>query len=260
MPSAQSSPHVVAIIPARYQSSRFPGKALADICGRPMIEHVYRQTTKCKLVQRTIIATDDSRIFEAAAGFGADVVMTPEDCATGTDRIAHVARATPCDIVVNVQGDEPTIEPGSIDKAVLPLKDPSLLMSTIKYQITERSTLEDPNVVKVVTDPEGFALYFSRSPIPYGVRNGSSAGADMRLPERTFFKHMGLYVYRRSFLLEYASMPQTPLEKLERLEQLRALEHGVRIRVVEVEHDSLGVDTPEELEEVRALLSVKLKV
>jgi len=209
MPFSQSSPRVVAIIPARYQSSRFPGKALADILGKPMIEYVYRQATKATLVERAIIATDDSRIFDVAAAFGAEVVMTPADCATGTDRIAHVAGNTPCDIVVNVQGDEPTIEPESIDQAIRPcVEDEDLVMSTIKCQIVDRATLEDPNAVKVVTDPEGYALYFSRSPIPHCAPRQTGQG--MELPRRTFFKHIGLYVYRRSFLLEYTKMPQTP--------------------------------------------------
>ena len=259
MPLSKSSPRIVAIIPARYQSSRFPGKALADILGRPMIEHVYRQTVKAPLVQRVIIATDDARIFNAAVAFGAEAAMTPTHFATGTDRIAHVARNTACDIVVNVQGDEPTIEPESINAAIRAcVEEEKLPMSTIKCQILDVATLNDPNVVKVVTDADGYALYFSRSPIPHVMRPGADQGPTSPLPEGTFFKHMGLYVYRRDFLLEFAAMPQTPLERLERLEQLRALEHGVKIRVVEVEHDSLGVDTPEELEQARALVRAKL--
>jgi 3-deoxy-manno-octulosonate cytidylyltransferase (CMP-KDO synthetase) len=237
----------VAVIPARYGSSRFPGKALASIGGRPMIEHVYRRAAAARSLARVIVATDDERIRRAVEGFGGLVRLTRPDHATGTDRIAEVAAALDASVIVNLQGDEPLIHPGTIDEAVAPLRaDPALQMSTVCRRIHDPAELQDPHVTKVVVDRQGYALYFSRAPIPHRRAGAAAAPA---------FKHIGLYVYRRDFLLTFAGLARTPLERSEALEQLRALEHGHRIRVVETAHDAVGVDTPEDLQRVRRLLA-----
>ncbi len=240
---------IVAVIPARFGSTRFPGKSLALIQGRPMIQWVHERALRSRLVQRVVVATDDERIAAAVRAFGGEAVMTSPDHATGTDRIAEVARSLACDIVVNVQGDEPLIRPEMIDEAVRPLaEDPSIEMGTLAREITDPAETADPNVVKVVLDARGFALYFSRAPIPWD-RDGWAGRTELAAltasPGR--YKHIGLYVYRRDFLLAYAALPQTPLEQQEKLEQLRALEHGRRIRVAVTAHDSLGVDMPDDL-------------
>ena len=237
---------VVAIIPARYQSSRLPGKALADIGGKPMIEHVYRRTAAATSITSVIVATDDERILEAVRGFGGVACMTSPDHRSGTDRLAEVAAELTCDIVVNVQGDEPLIEPVMIDEAIEPLlEDPMVVMSTLRRRIEDPADIQNPNVTKVVVDREGYALYFSRAPIPY-VRDAAYTARAWR--------HVGLYVYRRDCLLQLAGLPASELERAESLEQLRALEHGIRILAVETERDSIGVDTPEDLERVRRLI------
>jgi 3-deoxy-manno-octulosonate cytidylyltransferase (CMP-KDO synthetase) len=243
---------ITAIIPARFASSRFPGKPLADICGKPMIQWVYEQTALSTLVDRVIVATDDERIFQAVADFGGEAQMTAADHPTGTDRLAEVASRIETDLVVNVQGDEPLIDPRMIDQGVRPLKDDSSLnMGTLKSRIASVEEYLNPNVVKVVADRQGFALYFSRAPVPHP-RDVVGTLAD-HFPKLEIFKHIGLYVYRRDFLLTYPRLPVTPLENVEKLEQLRALENGVRIRVVETGLTSQGVDTPEDLEKVRRL-------
>jgi 3-deoxy-manno-octulosonate cytidylyltransferase (CMP-KDO synthetase) len=240
--------HTVAVIPARYASTRIPGKALADIGGRPMVEHVYRRAAAARNVDAVVVATDDERIASAVKRFGGEVRMTDAGHPTGTDRLAEVAATLDCDLVVNVQGDEPMLEPESIDDAIEPFRnDPELLMSTICYPLGSIEEASDPNVVKVVKSRDGFALYFSRSPIPY--RRGQSSEASGP------FKHIGLYVYRREFLRQIAALAPTPLERSESLEQLRVLEHGFSIKVVQTKHDSVGVDTPEDLERVRRLLT-----
>jgi 3-deoxy-manno-octulosonate cytidylyltransferase (CMP-KDO synthetase) len=236
------APRVVVIIPARFHSSRLPGKALADIGGRPMIEHVYRRAARARGVDAVIVATDDERIAEAVRRCGGHAVLTDGRHASGTDRIAEVARALRCDIVVNVQGDEPLIDPAMITEAIEPFADPAVRMTTLCRASDDPAAASDPNVVKVVVDLQGDALYFSRAPIPH-----ARGGAPVR-----FLRHVGLYGYRRDLLLELAGMPPAPLETAESLEQLRALEHGVRIRTIETSHDSIGVDTPEDLERVRA--------
>ena len=237
----------VAIIPARYHSSRLPGKALADIGGRPMIEHVYRRAAAASLVDAVLVATDDDRIRAVVEGFGGTAWMTRPDHRTGTDRLAEVAASLPCELVVNVQGDEPLLAPEAIDEAVGPLLDDASLQMATLCRTLEAHEFEDPNVVKVVRDREGFALYFSRAPIPHQRVAGATA------PRGS--KHVGLYVYRREFLIRLAALPPTPLETSESLEQLRALEHGYRIRVVESAHESVGVDTPADLERVRRLVA-----
>ncbi|MBE9527837.1 MAG: 3-deoxy-manno-octulosonate cytidylyltransferase [Proteobacteria bacterium] len=241
---------VVAFIPARYGSSRLEGKPLADICGKTMVERVYERATAARLVDGVTVATDDKRIFEAVTAFGGSVVMTSTAHTSGTDRVGEAARSIEADIVVNIQGDEPLIEPDMIDAAIEPLiADSSIELATLKTRITEECEYVNPNAVKVVTDREGFALYFSRSPIPY-----SGSGLEGVGHETGVYKHIGLYVYRKEFLLRFTEMAPTGYERAERLEQLRALENGVRIKVVETEHNPLAVDTAEDLERVRAVI------
>ncbi len=239
---------VVGLIPARYASKRFPGKALAVLGGKPLIQHVVERASRAKGLSEVVVATDDVRIAEAVRGFGGTARMTAARHPSGTDRIAEVARDLACDLVVNIQGDEPLVDPADIDAAVAPLlDDPSVPMGTLACPLPLEQAA-DPNAVKVVVGTNGFALYFSRAPIPY-LRDGHGGGSS------PYLLHIGLYVYRREVLLRLASLPPTPLEERERLEQLRALEHGIRIRVVLTERASLGVDTPEDLERVRRLLT-----
>lgn len=241
-------PRTVGIIPARYASSRFPGKALADLAGKPMVQHVVERAMRASLLDEVLVATDDSRIAEAVQRFGGTARMTSPTHPSGTDRIAEVVRDLACDLVVNIQGDEPLIDPAVIDQAVKPLADDSSIDMGTLARPMGLDEAADPGKVKVVVDRRGFALYFSRSRIPY-IR-------DDRPPPtaRPYLLHMGLYVYRRETLLRLAALPPTPLEERERLEQLRALEHGIRIRVVVAEHESFGVDTPADLERVRRLV------
>jgi len=207
-----------------------------------MIQHVYERASLARYISCTIIATDDAQVYDVAKGFGARVRMTRDDHASGTDRVAEVASGEDAGIVVNIQGDEPLIDPNAIDIAILPLlHDNGIVMSTLKKRIENPRELADPNVVKVVTDRQENAIYFSRSPIPFERDPGARAAS---------FKHIGLYVYRRDFLLNYSALPVGPLETAERLEQLRAIENGYKIRVVETEYESLGVDTPADLEMV----------
>jgi 3-deoxy-manno-octulosonate cytidylyltransferase (CMP-KDO synthetase) len=243
---------IIAVIPARYASTRFPGKALADINGKPMIQHVYQRTKQASLVDDVIVATDDERIAAAVKGFGGRVEMTAVEHETGTDRLAEVAKRLDAAIIVNVQGDEPLIDPAMIDEAIRPLAaDPSIIMGTLKSRIKNLHDFLSPNVVKVVTDSEGFALYFSRSPLP-NFRDKWNDLKDEKFSSGKLlcYKHVGLYVYRKEFLLKYAQMSPTYLELAEKLEQLRVLENGYRIKVVETVHESVGVDTPGDLEQV----------
>ncbi len=245
---------VTVIIPARYASTRFPGKPLADLCGKPMVQWVYERALLCESVDRVIVATDDDRIARAVVAFDGDVVMTRADHPTGTDRLAEVAAGLDDELIVNVQGDEPLIDPAMIQAAVAPLlADSSIPMGTLKTPLTSAEEFFNPNVVKVVTDQQGFALYFSRAPIPHP-RDFSNA-VEQRWNELATAKHIGLYVYRREFLLAYPGLKSTPLEAQECLEQLRALEHGYRIRVAETNLVGQGVDTPEDLERVKMFLS-----
>jgi 3-deoxy-manno-octulosonate cytidylyltransferase (CMP-KDO synthetase) len=218
-----------------------------------MVQHVYERASQARYLTSTIIATDDDEIYEAARKFGARVRMTRADHPTGTDRVAEIASVENCDIVVNIQGDEPLIDPDAIDAAILPMvHDDDIQMATLKKKIVEPSEITNPNVVKVITDLKGDAIYFSRLPIPY-YRDPSLAPSPQ--PPAPVFKHIGLYIYRRDFLLAYPTLPVGPLEEAERLEQLRALENGYRIRVVETDYESLGVDTPEDLERVATLFA-----
>jgi len=230
-----------------------------------MLQYVYERASLARYLTSTIVATDDERVYAAARNFGALVRMTRPDHPSGTDRVAEVASAETAEIVVNIQGDEPLIDPAAIDAAILPMvHDPDMQMCTLKKRIEDPQEITDPNVVKVVTDRSGDAIYFSRSPIPY-VRHplpdgrGSvvtSAPRSGSGSDGIYFKHIGLYVYRRAFLLEYPALPMGPLERAERLEQLRALENGHRLHVVETEYESLGVDTPEDLARVSRLFEV----
>ena len=211
-----------------------------------MLQYVYERATQCRYITSTMIATDDERVFAVARNFGARVIMTRPDHASGTDRVAEAASTENAEIIVNIQGDEPLIDPAAIDAAILPLvHEPGIVMGTLKKRIEDPREITDPNVVKVVTDRNGDAIYFSRCPIPYQREDAPAAA-----PAPAWFKHIGLYIYRRDFLLQYSSLPVGPLERAERLEQLRAIENGYRIRVVETEYESLGVDTPGDLERV----------
>lgn len=255
MASAADTPRVLAVVPARYASTRFPGKIIAPIAGKPLVLHTYERAREAALVDRVLIATDAPEVVQALAPFGVVPVMTRADHPSGTDRIAEVVADIQAEIVVNVQGDEPLIDPAIIDAAVRPLLDePDVVMSTARNRIEDPADITNPNVVKVVCDARGHALYFSRCPIPY-IRDAADQGAGADC----YWQHIGLYAYRRDFLLAYARMPQTPLEKLEKLEQLRALENGYKIAVIDTKYESIGVDVPADLERVRALFATKRK-
>jgi 3-deoxy-manno-octulosonate cytidylyltransferase (CMP-KDO synthetase) len=255
-------PRCVVIIPSRYASSRFPGKPLVAIAGKPMIQHVYERARQARLVDAVIVATDDQRIVAAVEACGGQAVLTSPTHPTGTDRIAEVASQLTCDIIVNVQGDEPGIAPQAIDTLVQPLlEDASISMSTLARPLRDVTQLLTPNVTKVVIDRAGYALYFSRAPIPYDRHAWLQApqllAASGTIPATPpgCHVHMGLYAYRRDFLLHLAQLPQTPLEQVEQLEQLRVLEHGYRIRVVQTIYESVGVDTPEDVARAERLLA-----
>lgn len=237
--------NILCVIPARYASTRLPGKPLSLIAGRPMIQHVYERAARAKLPREVLVATDHPAVFDAVARFGGKAVMTSPDHQTGTDRLAEVAGLYPdADVIVNVQGDEPLIEPQLIDDlADLFVQDEDLVMATVMTPLGE-DEYSDPNVVKVVTDSKGYALYFSRSQIPYH-------RSEPKLP---VYQHIGIYAYRRDFLLNFAKLPQTPLEQTESLEQLRALENGYKIRVLTTNVKPVGVDTPEDLARINQLL------
>jgi 3-deoxy-manno-octulosonate cytidylyltransferase (CMP-KDO synthetase) len=251
LPFTLTESSVLAIIPARFHSTRLPGKILADIAGRPMIEHVYRRASAASRVDAVIVATDDERIAGAVRAFGGAALMTRADHVSGTDRIAELAATLPCRIIVNLQGDEPLIEPETIDAAVAPMiADATLEMSTISRPLSGPGEFANPHVVKVVTNTFGDALYFSRAPIPAAVPAAAVAGT---VPSAAR-AHVGLYVYRRDTLLKLAALPAGPLEREESLEQLRALANGIRIRVVDTRHVAAGVDTPDDLERVRLMM------
>jgi 3-deoxy-manno-octulosonate cytidylyltransferase (CMP-KDO synthetase) len=241
---------VVAIIPARYASQRFPGKPLALIGGKPMIVHVMERAARASLVESVLVATDDERIAEAVRSHGGNAVMTPADMRSGSDRIALAARALPdTEIIVNVQGDEPLIPPAMIDEAIRPLlADRSIEAGTLVRRLRSREEMENPNIPKVLLDRSGRCMYFSRAAVPYG-RGMTPEELIARVP---VYGHVGLYVFRREFLLAFASMTQTPLEEAEQLEQLRILEHGRALYAVVTAYESMAVDTPADLENARA--------
>ncbi len=250
--------NVWAVIPARYASSRLPGKSLLPLAGKPMIQHVWERVRHAQKVSRVLVATDDERIRRAVTEFGGEAVMTRAEHRSGTERIAEVAASAAgsgADIFVNVQGDEPLIEPAAVDAGVeILLADSSVEVATLAVPIATPGDIMDPNVVKVVLDFEGNALYFSRAPIPW-IRDsaGTEAGFSPAAGS-THLKHLGLYVFRRSALLEFATFPQGELEKLEQLEQLRWLENGYKIRVAETSHEAISVDVPEDVPRVEKLL------
>lgn len=238
---------IIGIIPARFASTRLHGKPLVKIGDKPMLQHTYESAKKSKLLSDVIIAVDDERVYEAAKGFGANVQMTPKELETGSDRIAYVAKKiSSAEIIVNIQGDEPFIPAKMIDEAIEPLLfDKKVDVATLAKRIISEEELNSPSIPKVVFDYNSFALYFSRSPIPY-VRDAISDRQKLRVAD--IYKHIGLYVYRKPSLLHFTSLQPTDLEKFEKLEQLRMLENGIRIKVVVTERESLSVDTPEDLE------------
>jgi 3-deoxy-manno-octulosonate cytidylyltransferase (CMP-KDO synthetase) len=252
-------PFVVGVIPARYGSSRLPGKALVDLQGKPLLYHVYKRSCRAKSLSRVIIATDDERIRSAALGFGAEVVITGEHHRSGTDRIFEAVQNVTAEIVVNIQGDEPLIDSRAIDQTVnLLLDDPAADMATLKSPIRHMDDWLNPNIVKVVTDENGYALYFSRSPIPYTQKKKAVPDKSKQL--ENVYMHVGLYAYRREFLMRFVKWPPSLLEKMEDLEQLRALEHGGKIKVGLIEDHVFGVDTPEDLERIRKLVEGNQKL
>jgi 3-deoxy-manno-octulosonate cytidylyltransferase (CMP-KDO synthetase) len=239
---------VIGVIPARYSSTRFEGKVLADILGKPMIQHVWERAKQALLLDDLIIACDDETVASVARGFGAKVVATSRDHSCGTDRIIEVINPLDVKIAINIQGDEPLIHPTMIDSvAQALLEDEGISMATIAKKIENKEELKDPNVVKVVIDKNNFALYFSRGAIPFHAQ-------DSELKTPVFYKHVGLYGYTKDFLFIYKNLPPSGLEKTECLEQLRVLEEGFRIKVIETKYDTVGVDTPEDLEKVRNYL------
>jgi 3-deoxy-manno-octulosonate cytidylyltransferase (CMP-KDO synthetase) len=255
---------VVAVIPARYGSTRLPGKPLAIIGGKPMIQHVYENASKAKLLDQIIVATDDRRIEEVVKKFGGNVVRTSKDHASGTDRLAEVARKLKAaDWLVNIQGDLPFIRAQTIARAIQPLMDNRKIpMGTVCTAIYEMKDWQDPNVVKVLKDRAGFALYFSRAPIPFFRNNEidvagktSTSSSNQRL---WGYRHLGLYVYRRDFLLKFAGLRPTPLERIESLEQLRALQNGYPIYVAEVDEHPIEVDTPDDLKNAERYLKTRI--
>ena len=236
---------IAAIIPARYASTRFPGKPLAPILGIPMIERVYCNVSKARAIQDVWVATDDPRIEEVVRGFGGKCIMTSKEHQTGSDRLAEAAEKLDVDLVINVQGDEPLIKGDALDLLVdLFMQDSSLQMATLKTKISDLEEIHNPNVVKVISNKYGDAIYFSRNPIPYN-RDGRNV---------EYYKHIGVYAYTKEFLLKFVSMPQTELELAESLEQLRALENGVKIKVAETNIKLIGVDTPQDIPKVEAFL------
>ena len=253
-------PRVIAIVPARFASTRFPGKPLVPLRNKTLLEWVWSGAKTATKVQKVLIATDDARIHEAAVAFGAETVMTPADCVSGTDRVALVAAEQDAEIVINVQGDEPLVSGSSLDRLVGAFEDPTVEAATLREPFDSAGDLFDPNQVKVVVTPAGDALYFSRSPIPY-TRGKGHLTFDFRgalfarpNPLEGYWKHVGIYAYRRSVLLHFARTTPTPLELAEGLEQLRLLETGRKIRVFDSDFRSVGVDTPQDLRLAAQLL------
>lgn len=236
----------IGVIPARFSSTRFEGKVLADLAGKPMVQHVWERAKEARLLNDLIIATDDQRVAKVVEGFGGKVMLTSVDQPSGTDRLAEVVNPIDVKIVVNIQGDEPLVHPTMIDELVRALsEDESVVMATIIKRITKKEELIDPNIVKVVVDRFGNALYFSRSPIPF--EKGELA--------KVFYKHLGLYAYTKDFLFTFTNLPKSNLEAAESLEQLRALENNYKIKTIETKFETVGVDTPEDLERAKMFLN-----
>lgn len=257
----------IVIIPSRYASTRFPGKPLCLLLGKPMIQHVYERTKKASLAREVFVATDNKQIYDTVIGFGGKAIMTSEKHLSGTDRIAEAVlnlentehRTQNTDIIVNVQGDEPMIQPEMVDEAISIMEDKRASISTIVKRIRDMEEILDPNIVKVVFNEEGFALYFSRAPIPYHRDEWKDLKhLKVHNSQFTVYKHNGIYAYRKDVLLNISKLPATKLEKIEKLEQLRALENGFRIKVKETGFETIGVDTPMDLERVERCLSISL--
>jgi len=254
----------IVLIPARYASARFPGKPLALLKGIPVIQHVYQNSMESRLADDVMVATDSETIFEKVLSFGGKAVMTSGDHVSGTDRIAEVSRSMKYDIIVNVQGDEPLIQYEMIDDVIAVLDDPRVSIGTLAVRIKNRREIFDPNVVKVVFNREGFALYFSRAPVPFhrdewkdhGI--GQHTSSPSSRSDEDCFKHIGIYSYRKNVLTELSELPPSRLELIEKLEQLRALESGFAIKVKETIHETFGVDTPEDLERMEKCLNLFL--
>lgn len=236
---------VIGVIPARYSSTRFEGKLLVDICGKPVIQHTFERAKKSKKIQRLIIATDDIRIKNACLKFTNDVVMTSQNFASGTDRVAEVVKKLRCNVIINIQGDEPLIDYKIIDDLVdIFLEDRKVVMATAICKMKEKDDFFSPDVVKVVIDKFDNAIYFSRSPIPYHRNKGKLSP----------YKHIGIYGYRKNFLINFCKLPPSPLETIEGLEQLRAIENGYKIKVIKCNYEGIGVDIPEDIKKVEKLL------
>ncbi|MDY6970964.1 MAG: 3-deoxy-manno-octulosonate cytidylyltransferase [Thermodesulfobacteriota bacterium] len=242
--------NIYAFIPARYQSTRFPGKPLARIAGKPMIQHVYERASSCRQLSKVYVATDDERISDCVHEFGGRVVITEKQHRSGTDRICEAAQKAGLaeeDLVVNIQGDQPAFHPSVVTQLIKPLiEDGSINMTTLRYKFTDKSDAQNPNSVKVVTDSQGFALYFSRYPIPF-FRDIESKGV-------AYYKHLGFYGFRMSLLVRFTGLPEGILESAEKLEQLRLLENGFKIKVLESPFDSVEVDVPEDVKNVEEML------
>ena len=236
------------VIPARYESTRLPGKPLLEIAGKPLIRLVYERASESRLKDDVIVATDDERILNTVTAFGGNAVMTSSSCRSGTDRVFEAMQHTEADLIINLQGDEPFMRPDMTDLLFSVMEKEDLDMATLCSPITDDREYHDPNTVKVVLDGRGFALYFSRSPIPY-LRNGSA--------RPLFYKHIGIYAFKRDFLERFVKMPRSRLEEIESLEQLRVLENGFRIRVLTTQYDGFGIDTPADLDRARLTLDRK---
>jgi 3-deoxy-manno-octulosonate cytidylyltransferase (CMP-KDO synthetase) len=246
---------VIGVIPSRYASVRLPAKPLVNLCGKTMVQRVYEQAMKAKLLTQVVVATDNDEIVRVVKSFGGEVKLTSPELRSGSDRVAAVVREVDAEIVVNIQGDEPLIEPEMINQAIRPLiQDSTIQVGTLVRKIESADELLNPNIVKVVLDENNFALYFSRSPIPY---HRESATMDEWHKRHQYYKHIGLYVFRREFLLEYSSWQESKLEQAERLEQLRIMEHGIRIKAAITEFDSVPIDTAEDAERVRSIIKQK---
>lgn len=235
---------VIAIIPARFQSSRFPGKPLALICGKPMIQWVYERVSAVKRISETFVATDDQRISETVKRFGGRVIMTG-NCGCGTERVFQAGKDIEADVILNIQGDEPLIKAKMIEELLCAFDDPSVIMATLKKEISNEEELTNSNVVKVITDKNDNAVYFSRYPVPYN--------RDQKKDVK-YYKHIGIYGYKKNFLKQFVGLPVSDLEKTEQLEQLRAIENGYPIRVLETEFQCIGVDLPENIKQVETML------
>ena len=258
----RTEPRVLVVIPARWASSRFPGKPLANIAGIPMIQRVVTQANKANCASEVIVATDDLRISDFVKENGGTAIMTSAKHESGTDRVAEVARDRDCDIVVNVQGDEPLIPPQNIDQVIRSLvDDSSISVTSLRVLICNKSDLLNKNITKVVVDKFDSALYFSKAPIPWDrdLWSGSMDGIS-KISSPRWFKHIGLYAYRKKFLMEYSSMHKSPLEKIEKLEQLRILENGIPIKVVETKLDSIGVDSQADIKIIEKQLALSPEI